>query len=389
MSGPRKKARQSDRYLALGLRAIAFIFPVTVILLLGIVAINGFAALLKPGMPFFDVSFLIEKPQTLHVFKPAGLVADLSNATDQLGSVEASGEHPDRKELRRYVDELRERISEETLTYSDEELRRLGAPPSPEQYLAESYAYSAGGIAPAIIGTVLLVFGATLIATSLGLCSALFLSEYSRPSQTVRIIRSSIQNLAGVPSVVFGIFGFGIFVLAFGWGVSLLAGWFTLAIMALPMIISDSESALRRVPADYREGSLALGASKWTSIRSNVIPYALPEILASAMLSVAKIAGETAPILFTAAFAFRDKLPWESIEGWPDFFFQGVMALPYHIYVVSVKLPHNEFTHRMQFGSAFVILTLVGAFAMCSILLRRRLIRRYPASEKPQTDELL
>jgi phosphate transport system permease protein len=206
---------------------------------------------------------------------------------------------------------------------------------------------------------------------------AIFLSEYSRPGKTLQLVRLSILNLSGVPSIVFGLFGFGIFVLFFGWGVSLIAGWFTLAIMALPVIITASEESMRSIPKGFREGSLALGASEWTTIRTNVLPYALPGILTSSIMGIARVAGETAPIMFTAAFALRDQLPWQGLEKPSDFFFQGVMALPYHIYVVSSKIPQNEYTRNMQYGTAFVFLCIVGAFALSSILLRIRLRSKY------------
>jgi phosphate transport system permease protein len=208
---------------------------------------------------------------------------------------------------------------------------------------------------------------------------AVYLSEYSRPGKVLQIIRLSILNLSGVPSIVFGLFGFGMFVLFFGWGVSMLAGWFTLAIMVLPVIITASEESMRAIPKGFREGSLALGASKWTTIRTNVLPYALPGILTSSIMGIARVAGETAPIMFTAAFALRDQLPWEglSTSTWTDFFFQGVMALPYHIYVVSAKIPQNEYTRTMQYGAAFVFLVIVGFFALSSIILRIRIRKKY------------
>jgi len=241
----------------------------------------------------------------------------------------------------------------------------------------DSYSYSGGGIFPCIIGTVLLVIGSMTIALTLGVASAIYLSEYSKPGTLLNMIRLSILNLAGVPSIVFGLFGLGMFVLFFGWNVSLMAGWFTLAFMVLPVVITASEESLRSIPQGFREGSLALGASKWTSIRTNVLPYALPGILTSSVLGIARVAGETAPIMFTAAYALRDNLPWEGLNNWGDFFFQGVMALPYHIYVVSTKIPQNEFTERMQYGSAFVFLVIVALIALASVLLRIKVRQMY------------
>src|SRR6266576_1040810 len=200
---------------------------------------------------------------------------------------------------------------------------------------ASSVAYSAGGIWPCIVGTALLVIG----------------------------------------SMVLALFGFGLFVIFFGWNVSLIAGWFTLGLMVLPAIITASEESLRAVPQGLREGSLALGASKWQTIRKNVLPYAMPGILTSSILGIARVAGETAPIMFTAAYAMRDEMPWQ-VTKWTDFFFQGVMALPYHIYVVSSKIPQNEYTERVQYGTAFVFLVVVMLIALASIVLRERQRRR-------------
>ena len=263
------------------------------------------------------------------------------------------------------------------LMFSDNEFRALETPPEQDAYAYATYAYSGGGIGPAIVGTCLLVAGSIAIALTLGVLCAIYLSEYSKPGRMLQIIRLSVLNLSGVPSIVFGLFGFGMFVLFFDWGVSMIAGWFTLAIMALPVIIAASEESMRAIPKGFREGSLALGASKWTSIRTNVLPYALPGILTSSIMGIARVAGETAPIMFTAAFALRDQLPWEGLAKPTDFFFQGVMALPYHIYVVSSKIPQNEYTRNMQYGAAFVFLFIVGFFALSSILLRIQVRKKY------------
>jgi phosphate transport system permease protein len=237
--------------------------------------------------------------------------------------------------------------------------------------------YSAGGIFPCIVGTVLLVVGSMSIALCLGVASAIFLNEYARPGTFIRLVRLTILNLAGVPSIVFGLFGMGLFVIFLDWNVSLLAGWFTLALMVLPVVITASEESLKAVPAGFREASLALGATKWQTVRKAVLPFALPGILTSSILGIARVAGETAPIMFTAAFVVRDKLPWEDLERASDFFFQGVMALPYHIYVVSSKIPQNEYTERVQYGTAFVFLLIVALIATSAIVLRARLRRRY------------
>lgn len=251
------------------------------------------------------------------------------------------------------------------------------AHPEAARVKTDSYAYSAGGIFPCIVGTVLLVVGSMTIALFLGVSAAIYLNEYAHDGRFIRFVRLAILNLAGVPSIVFGLFGFGMFVNFFGWGASLLAGWFTLAFMVLPVVITASEESLKAVPKGFREGSLALGATKWQSIRKNVIPYALPGILTSSILGIARVAGETAPIMFTAAYAMRDKLPWQDLAKPTDFFFQGVMALPYHIYVVSSKIPQNQYTERVQYGTAFVFLVLVAVIATASIVLRNKLRSRY------------
>jgi phosphate transport system permease protein len=159
-------------------------------------------------------------------------------------------------------------------------------------------------------------------------------------------------------------------------GTSILSAGLTLGLMTLPWTITASEEALKNVPRSYRDGALALGATKWQTIRTNVLPYALPGILTSSVLSIARVAGETAPIMFTAAYAMRDKMPWQVDSLW-GFFKQGVMALPYHIYVVSSKIPQNEYTARMQYGTALVFLIVVSAITLLSIYLRQRAREKY------------
>ena len=344
------------------------------------ITFNGAKALLKAEAPFIRFEFLTSKPQTLHVFEPIQTAEQLYKNYAKQVSLRTRMENAsarDKTALRIKLKELIQQQNEieavhrkSTLSYSDEDYRSLAQTPAPNDYNYNSYAYSGGGIGPAIIGTCILVVGSITIALILGTLCAIFLSEYSKSSRVLNIIRLSILNLAGVPSIVFGLFGFGMFVHFFGWGVSIIAGWFTLAIMVLPVIIAASEESLRSVPDGFREGSLALGASKWTTIRTNVLPHALPGILTSSIMGIARVAGETAPIMFTAAFALRDKLPWEGLETWTDFFFQGVMALPYHIYIVSQKIPQNEYTRNMQYGAAFIFMLIIGAFALSGILLR-------------------
>ena len=191
-----------------------------------------------------------------------------------------------------------------------------------------------GGVAPAIVGTFYLTVGALLFSVPLGLACAIYLCEYSPKSVVLNVIRMSINNLAGVPSVVFGLFGLAIFVKLFGFGVSILSGSLTLGIMVLPQIISASQEALLAVPQSYREASLSLGATHWKTIRKIVLPTALPGILTGVILSVGRAAGETAPILFTAATFYT--------RGYPDSVFSEVMALPYHIYALMTEGTYPE-----------------------------------------------
>jgi phosphate transport system permease protein len=304
----------------------------------GDIFIKGAATVFTAAPPFVNVTFFTEAPESLYVFEHQG-------QKRQMGD----------REFREFREKHPEVAAAKT----------------------ETYVYSAGGIFPNIVGTILLVVGSMAIALVLGVAAAIYLNEYARDGRFIRFVRLAIVNLAGVPSIVFGLFGFGMFVIFFGWNVSLLAGWFTLAFMVLPVIITASEESLAAVPKGFREGSLALGATKWQTIRKNVLPYALPGILTSSILGIARVAGETAPIMFTAAYVIRDKLPWEGLARWTDVFFQGVMALPYHIYVVSSKIPQNEYTERVQYGAAFVFLLLVALVALASILLRLRLRKRY------------
>ncbi|MFI3271334.1 MAG: phosphate ABC transporter permease PstA [Pseudomonadota bacterium] len=225
-----------------------------------------------------------------------------------------------------------------------------------------------GGILPCILGTIALSYGAMLVALPWGVATAIYLQEYARPGMGVHIIRLAINNLAGVPSVVFGLFGLSLFVVVMGMGVSLLAGILTLASLVLPLIIGASEEALRSVPASYREASLALGATKWQTIYRVVLPAALPSILTGAILSVGRAAGETAAIMFTAAMFFSPRL---SIS-----LFDSVMALPYHIYVLATAGTDIELTRPMQYGTSLVLILLVLGMNFLAIVLRAKLQKR-------------
>jgi phosphate transport system permease protein len=226
-----------------------------------------------------------------------------------------------------------------------------------------------GGILPAIVGTLCLVIGAIVAALPVGMASAIYLSEYARQGAFVRTLRLAIVTLAGVPSIVFGLFGLGLFVLFLGFGASILAGSLTLACMILPTIIVSSEEALRAVPQSLREGSLALGATQWQTIYKNVLPYSLPGMLTGSILGVGRAAGETAPILLTVAAFFLPKLP-RSV-------FDQVMALPYHLYILATQHPDVEKVRPMQYGTALVLLVLVLGVSLGAIVLRSHFRRKY------------
>ncbi|MBW2108485.1 MAG: phosphate ABC transporter permease PstA [Deltaproteobacteria bacterium] len=229
-------------------------------------------------------------------------------------------------------------------------------------------AMTAGGIFPAILGTLYLTAGAILVAFPAGVASAVYLSEYAREGRLVRIVRLAINNLAGVPSVVFGLFGLALFVVFFKFGSSILSGSLTLGLLILPVIIGASEEALKAVPRTYREASLALGATRWQMIHRVVLPAAFPGILTATILGIGRAAGETAPIMFTAAAFYTARLPTS--------IFDEVMALPYHIYVLATAGTHIEQTRPLQYATALVLIALVLAVNLVAILLRARMRRR-------------
>ena len=331
------RARAAERTVVWLFRTATWFVLLCGAFVFGKIIWSGAPTVFQAAPPFINTTFLTQAPESLYVFEFEGKKYELGD-----------------RDFRAFKE----------------------THPAAAKVKAESYVYSAGGIFPCIVGTVLLVVGSMTIALALGVSAAVYLNEYARQGAFITFVRLAILNLAGVPSIVFGLFGFGMFVVYFGWNVSLLAGWFTLAFMVLPVVITASEESLKAVPKGFREGSLALGATKWQTIRKNVLPYALPGILTSSILGIARVAGETAPIMFTAAYVVRDKLPWE-VAKVSDFFFQGVMALPYHIYVVSSKIPQNDYTARVQYGTAFVFLVVVALVATASIVLRNRLRNRY------------
>lgn len=332
------------------------------------IAWKGAPVLFKAEAPFVNVEFLTESPKTLVVFH------DENDETVQMD------------------------IDEFTVFKRD----------NPDAVIRDehTHSYSGGGIAGPLVGTALLVIICMVVALFAGVASAIYLNEYARHGKIMNMIRLAIMNLAGVPSIVFGLFGFGVFclwpwlpVLTYepaeaavgyvrvpftdgylsfqGWGNSMIAGGFTLAIMVLPVIIAACEESLKAVPMGFREASMALGATKWQSIRTAVLPYAKPGILTASILGVTRVAGETAPIMFTAAVAQKAALPHEEAKGtgifWlSDFLTQSVQALPYHIYTVAARIPQSDYNKPMQNGSVFVFMLLVMAFAALSVYLRNR-----------------
>ncbi len=224
----------------------------------------------------------------------------------------------------------------------------------------------AGGILPAIVGTALLTAGTAVTAVPLGVGAAVYLAEYAEDNWLTHAIRIAIINLAGIPSVVYGLFGLGLFVLLLNFGTSILAGSLTLGIMTLPIIISTAEEALRAVPQSFRVVSASLGGTRWQTVRRVVLPQALPGVLTGVILGLERAAGETAPILFTVAAFFLPRLP-RSI-------FDQTMALPYHLFVISTQVPGMPI--RIQYGTALVLLVFVLSMNLIATLIRGRYRRR-------------
>jgi phosphate transport system permease protein len=220
----------------------------------------------------------------------------------------------------------------------------------------------AGGILPAIVGTIYLTIGTAIFSVPLGIAAAIYLSEYSADTGLTRTIRIAIINLAGIPSVVYGLFGLGLFVLFLNFGTSILAASLTLSIMTLPVIISTAEEALRSVPQQFRTVSISLGATRWQTIRRIVLKEALPGILTGVILGLERAAGETAPILFTGAAFFLPRLPHSP--------FDQTMALPYHLFVISTQVP--EMPIQIQYGTALVLLAFVLTMNLIATVIRSR-----------------
>jgi phosphate transport system permease protein len=223
-----------------------------------------------------------------------------------------------------------------------------------------------GGIFPALVGTLVLTLGTALVAIPIGVGGTIYLAEYARDTWVTRCIRLAIVNLAGIPSIVYGLFGLGMFVLFLRMGTSILAGALTLALMTLPVIISTAEEALRGVPTEFRTVSASLGGTRWQGIRHIILPQALPGIITGVILGLLRAAGETAPILFTVAAFFLPRLPQSP--------FDQTMALPYHLYVISTQVPGMPL--RIQHGTALVLLALVLSMNLVATIIRSYFRRR-------------
>ena len=223
-----------------------------------------------------------------------------------------------------------------------------------------------GGLLPAILGTLFLTLGTAVAAIPLGIGAAIYLAEYAGNNRWTRTIRRAIVNLAGIPSIVYGLFGLGAFVLFLNFGTSILVGSLTLGLMTLPVLISTAEEAIRSVPADFRTVSLSLGATRWQTIRHQVLPHALPGIITGIILGLSRAAGETAPILFTVAAFYLPELPTS--------IFDQAMALPYHLFVISTQVPGMPL--EIQYGTALVLLLIVLSLTLVATVFRTIMRRR-------------
>jgi len=352
-----------EKGVRLLLAGCAYLIVLCAALIFFDIAHKGFPTFFKAEAPFVNTEFFTENPQTLVTFH------DVDGKEYAMSSDDFEVWHKENPQI----------------TPIDE--HRLN--------------YSAGGILNPLVGTALLVTLCMIIALFVGVAAAIYLSEYCGQGKVMSMIRLAILNLAGVPSIVFALFGWGVFcymapvvvsdvsdrsLFAFpissssylsfqGWGTSLIAGSFTLAIMVLPVIITACEESLRAVPKGFREASFALGSTKWQTIRKSVLPYALPGIMTATILGITRVAGETAPIMLTAAATDKNNLPWEGLDGPWSFFAQSVQALPFHIYTLA-KLPDDPLSKPMQNGATLAFLLLVMGFAMLSIILRNRMRKK-------------
>lgn len=347
------------------LGGITYLIVLIAVLLFAKIIIDGAPAIFSTKFPFVDIEFLTAKNETLHVFD----------------------------------DSKGERHQLPASHYNE----YLNAHQGESIFNEQTFSYSGGGIAGPIAGTALLTVGSIIIALFFGVSAAIYLAEYAKQSPFIHAIRLAILNLAGIPSIVFGLFGFSVFVLAVpvitdspsdrtllalplyindwfisfqGWNSSLIAGCATLACMILPVVITASEESLRAVPQGFRDASLAMGGTRWQTIRKCVLPYSMPGILTSSLLAITRVAGETAPIMFTAAVAAKDDFPWEGLSNPFDILSSQVQALPYHIYTLAARIPSSEYTERAQFGSVLVFLLLVAVLSFGSMFLRAKLRRK-------------
>ena len=364
-TSPRRKI--FDNLGTMLFRVFAYFILICVVSIIGKITWDGAPVVFRAEAPFVNTDFFTKSPMTLYEF---------------------------------------ENENQEKFSLAEDDFRRYKEENPDAVILNEkSFSYAGGGILGPLVGTIILVVLCMIAALFIGVSAAIYLNEYAKKGRVVNSVRLAIMNLAGVPSIVFGLFGFAFFCffplfpvfthspdweraiyaiplyptdgyLSFqGWGNSVIAGAATLAVMVLPVIIAACEESLKAVPRGFREASLALGATKWQCLRTAVLPYATPGILTASVLGVTRVAGETAPIMFTAAVALKGKLPWQDQDGsglyWlSNVFTQKVQALPYHIYTISGKLPANPALDNMRYGSAFVFLLLVISFAMVSVVLR-------------------
>lgn len=361
----RPKGHLREVLVRSSLGGITYLIVLIALMIFGKIIIDGAPSVFTSKFPFVDIEFLTAKNETLHVFD------DSQGNRHQLPASK----------------------------YNE----YLSAHPGVEIYNEQTFSYSGGGIAGPIAGTALLTIGSMILALFFGVSAAIYLAEYAKQSPFIHAVRLAILNLAGIPSIVFGLFGFSVFVLAVpvitntpsdrsllsiplmigdyfisfqGWNSSLMAGCATLACMILPVIITASEESLRAVPQGFRDASLAMGGTRWQTIRKCVLPYSLPGILTSSLLAIARVAGETAPIMFTAAVAAKDDLPWQGLANPFGILSSQVQALPYHIYTLAARIPNSEYTQRAQYGSVFVFLILVATLSIGSMVLRAKLRRK-------------
>jgi phosphate transport system permease protein len=227
---------------------------------------------------------------------------------------------------------------------------------------------TAGGIFPSIIGTIYITLLTIAVAFPVGVASAIYMAEYAKGSRLVNIVNLAITNLAGVPSIIYGLFGFGLFVVFLSFGTSILSGALTLFLLVLPVVVSASREAILSIPNSFREASLALGATKWQTVRHNVLPYALPGIFTGTILAIARAAGETAPTILTAAFFYKPTLP-KSI-------FDGTMTLSTHIYYMATQHPNITTVRPIVYGTTLVLLAIVLSLSIVTIIIRTEHRRR-------------